>query len=183
MTIASDYTLKMATGLEEAVSPWEEKWPRPLIHGTPSFNASQIQAASIDLRLGTEVERPGLFGKHRYDMSKRGTWIWPKEFVLAHTVEYLQLPDNYGALCSGKSTIGRKGLVIENAGWVDPGFEGQLTLELYNQSWEFIHITPYMLICQIILLATDFSVDTPYGQRGRYQGQTGATSARPDIPQ
>ena len=58
--------------------------------------------------------------------------ILPGQFVLATTMEYFELPDNLTAFVEGRSSLGRMGLFIQNAGWVDPGFKGEITLELYN---------------------------------------------------
>ncbi len=58
--------------------------------------------------------------------------IPPHSFLLATTVEFIRLPANVTAFVEGRSSIGRMGLFIQNAGWVDPGFEGTITLELFN---------------------------------------------------
>ena len=58
--------------------------------------------------------------------------IPPKSFILATTREYVKIPNDLVAFVEGRSSIGRMGLFIQNAGWVDPGFEGQITLELFN---------------------------------------------------
>ena len=53
-------------------------------------------------------------------------------FLLATTMEYIEIPNYITAFVEGRSSIGRIGLFIQNAGWVDPGFKGRITLELYN---------------------------------------------------
>ena len=64
---------------------------------------------------------------------KTDSYILPgNSFVLARTREVVDLPDDLTAFVEGRSSIGRLGLFIQNAGWVDPGFRGSITLELYN---------------------------------------------------
>ena len=58
--------------------------------------------------------------------------IAPQSFLLATTNEYIKLPNHITAFVEGRSSIGRMGLFIQNAEWVDAGFEGRITLELFN---------------------------------------------------
>lgn len=102
--------------------------------------------------------------------------IPPKTFLLATTVEYFKLPSNITAFVEGRSSIGRLGLFIQNAGWVDSGFEGQITLELFNASPVGIALTPGMRIGQLVFSKMDTHPENVYC--GKYQGQTGATGSR-----
>ena len=71
--------------------------------------------------------------KTEYKTIKTDTYILlPGQFVLATTMEYFELPDDLTAFVEGRSSLGRMGLFIQNAGWVDPGFKGEITLELFN---------------------------------------------------
>ena len=101
----------------------------------------QIQPASVDIRLGTTFsvvdDTPSsvitLENEIKYKTITTDTFlIMPGQFVLATTMEYFELPDNLTAFVEGRSSLGRMGLFIQNAGWVDPGFKGEITLELYN---------------------------------------------------
>ena len=101
----------------------------------------QIQPASVDIRLGNTFsivdDTPSniitLESQINYKTITTDTYlIMPGEFVLATTMEYFELPDNLTAFVEGRSSLGRMGLFIQNAGWVDPGFKGEITLELYN---------------------------------------------------
>ena len=76
----------------------------------------------------------------------------------------------------GRSSIGRMGLFIQNAGWVDPGFCGQITLELYNANNLPIEIEAGRRICQIVFAKMDQPVESAYC--GKYQNQKGAMSSR-----
>ena len=98
----------------------------------------QIQPASVDIRLGDTfglVEDSGggiLRMQHEisYKTLQTDTYLLlPGQFVLATTMEYVALPDDLTAFVEGRSSLGRLGLFIQNAGWVDPGFEGEITLE------------------------------------------------------
>ena len=101
----------------------------------------QIQPASVDIRLGNTFsvvdDSPSgvitLGNKIEYKTIVSDTYlILPGQFVLATTMEYFELPDDLTAFVEGRSSLGRMGLFIQNAGWVDPGFKGEITLELYN---------------------------------------------------
>lgn len=100
---------------------------------------NQIQPASVDIRLGdtfSVVEDSStailtLSQKMIYKEIHADKYLLlPGQFVLATTMEYISLPDNLTAFVEGRSSLGRMGLFIQNAGWVDPGFSGEITLEL-----------------------------------------------------
>jgi dCTP deaminase len=91
-------------------------------------------------------------------------------------METVRLPDNLTAFVEGRSSIGRIGLFIQNAGWVDPGFEGQITLELYNANSLPIRLQAGRRICQLVFCRMDQASDAPY--RGKYQGQRNATGSQ-----
>jgi dCTP deaminase len=102
--------------------------------------------------------------------------LHPGEFVLGQTLEWVELPDDLVARLEGKSSLGRLGLLIHStAGYVDPGFDGTITLELSNVAKLPISIHPGMAIGQISFLQMTTPVDAPY--RGKYQGQSGPTAS------
>ena len=102
--------------------------------------------------------------------------LHPGEFVLGSTLERVALPDDLVARLEGKSSLGRLGLLIHStAGYVDPGFDGTITLELSNVAKLPISIHPGMAIGQISFLQMTTPVDAPY--RGKYQGQRGPTAS------
>ena len=102
--------------------------------------------------------------------------LHPGEFVLGSTLERVALPDDLVARLEGKSSLGRLGLLIHStAGYVDPGFDGTITLELSNVAKLPISIHPGMAIGQISFLQMTTPVDNPY--RGKYQGQRGPTAS------
>ncbi len=102
--------------------------------------------------------------------------LLPGQFVLATTMEYIALPDDLTAFVEGRSSLGRMGLFIQNAGWVDPGFRGEITLELYNANRCAIELTAGRRVGQLVLARMDAPALKPYD--GKYQGQRGATGSR-----
>lgn len=169
--ILSDLTLKaMLDSGELLVEPLDQE---------------QIQPASIDVRLGdhflkvdeNRLDVIRLDEEVRYEeITQREIIIPPNSFLLATTREYIRLPDDVTAFVEGRSSIGRIGLFIQNAGWVDPGFEGTITLELYNANRLPIRLQADRRICQLVFARMDRATPNPY--RGKYQGQRQATGSR-----
>lgn len=91
-------------------------------------------------------------------------------------MEYVELPDNLTAFVEGRSSLGRMGLFIQNAGWVDPGFRGEITLELYNANRCAIELKCGRRVGQLVFAQMDDIALNPYN--GKYQGQVGATGSR-----
>src|SRR3989440_11202364 len=108
--------------------------------------------------------------------------LHPGEFVLGSTLERVRLPDDLVARLEGKSSLGRLGLLIHStAGYVDPGWDGYLTLELSNVANLPITIYPEMKIGQISFFLLTTPADQPYGSNAagsKYQGQRGPTASR-----
>ena len=108
--------------------------------------------------------------------------LHPSEFVLGQTLESIALPDDIVARLEGKSSLGRLGLLIHStAGFVDPSWEGNLTLELSNVANLPITIYHGMPIGQISFMRMDGPVEHPYGAsevRSKYQGQAEPTPSR-----
>lgn len=100
----------------------------------------------------------------------------PGQFVLATTMEYICLPNDLTAFVEGRSSLGRMGLFIQNAGWVDPGFSGEITLELYNANRCAIELQAGRRIGQLVFAKMDQTALRPYA--GKYQRQKGATGSR-----
>lgn len=145
----------------------------------------QIQPASIDIRLGktfsiVKDSSSGIItleNKIEYETIETDTYvILPGQFVLATTMEYFELPDNLTAFVEGRSSLGRMGLFIQNAGWVDPGFKGEITLELFNANRCAIELKAGRRVGQLVFAEMDDTAMNPYN--GKYQGQKGATGSR-----
>ncbi len=157
---------------------------------------SAIQPASIDVRLGNQFR---VFVNHRHAyidvrepqadlteleviQSDEPFVLHPSEFVLASTVELVKIPNYLVARVEGKSSLGRLGLLVHaTAGFVDPGFEGRLTLELSNVSSLPIRLYANMKIGQLSFQHLTSPAEHPYGHPAlgsRYQGQDLPTASR-----
>ncbi len=108
--------------------------------------------------------------------------LHPGEFVLGSTLERIGIPDDLVGRLEGKSSLGRLGLLIHStAGFVDPGFDGNITLELSNVANLPITVYPNMKIGQISFLKMTSPAEFPYGSSSvgsKYQGQRGPTPSR-----
>lgn len=165
--------------------------------GIDPYEPGRVQPASYDLRLGDRFRRfpdppPGLVDpwdppahpEGQLLSAPDGLVLEPFGFVLGHTVERVRLPADLSARVEGRSTLGRLGLCVHaTAGYVDTGFDGQITLELSNQGPFRLLLRPGRAVCQLSLVAMDGPSDRPYGTAGvgRYQNQAGPTAARPRL--
>lgn len=149
------------------------------------IESNQIQPASIDIRLGgtfavledTESNTITMDTKIRYKTMKSNKYLlMPGQFVLATTMEYFVLPSNITAFVEGRSSLGRMGLFIQNAGWVDPGFKGEITLELFNANRCAIELTVGRRVGQLVFAKMDNEAEVPYN--GKYQRQRGVTGSK-----
>jgi dCTP deaminase len=152
------------------------------------FDEALLQPSSVDLRVAShfrvfhnnrrpyiDVREPGDDLTEVVQIPAGEAFILhPGEFVLGSTEERVALPDDLVARLEGKSSLGRLGLLIHStAGYIDPGFDGTITLELSNVARLPITIYPGMAIGQISFLQMTTPVENPY--RGKYQGQSGPT--------
>lgn len=145
-----------------------------------------IQPGSIDCRLGShflliEQDLPYLTldSKVQYrSIDATEMEIPPKSFLLATTMEFIKLPLSLSAFVEGRSSIGRMGLFIQNAGWVDAGFSGNITLELYNANPIPIRLQAGRRICQLVFCQMD--PPAKIGYNGKYLGQTRTVGSRID---
>jgi dCTP deaminase len=155
-----------------------------------------LQPASVDIRLDREFR---VFRNHRdsyIDVREpvenlteletvaddQAFVLHPGEFVLGSTLERITLPDDLVARVEGKSSLGRLGLLVHaTAGYVDPGWDGHLTMELSNVANLPIRLYFGMKIGQLSFLRLTTPAEHPYGSAGlrsKYQGQTGPTASR-----
>lgn len=154
------------------------------------FDDVLIQPSSIDVRVAAEfrvfqnsrqpyidVRRPAPDLTDLVTAAADEPFILhPGEFVLGSTLERIGIPDDLVGRLEGKSSLGRLGLLIHStAGYIDPGFNGQITLELSNVARLPITIYPGMPIGQISFLQLTTAVESPY--RGKYHGQAGPTAS------
>lgn len=151
------------------------------------FNPKNIQSASIDITLSNsfaiidskkseddKVKILDLSEPMPYRNIITDTFIlYPRRFVLASSIESVALANDIAAYVEGRSSVGRSGIFVQNAGWIDPGFSGQITLELYNAGSCGIPIHKGMRIGQLVFHEVKTPTDIPYN--GKYQFQKGAT--------
>lgn len=98
--------------------------------------------------------------------------LMPGELILSHTREYFVMPDNVMAICLGKSTYARSGIIV-NVTPLEPGWEGHVTLEIHNASKRPVVLYPGEGICQFLFLMTNRPSCTYRDRKGKYQGQKG----------
>ena len=159
------------------------------------YDAQDLQPSSVDLHLDRSFR---VFRNNRYpyidvrvdqpDLTEllkiaddEPFILHPGEFVLGQTLEWVELPDDLVARLEGRSSLGRLGLLIHStAGYVDPGWKGNLTLELSNVANLPIALYAGMRIGQISFFKMSSPVERPYGSpalRSRYQGQKEPTAS------
>ena len=144
-----------------------------------------VNPASINLRLGHTFLRPkpgqviSLGEEMEYTREEIGEdefiTINPGEFMLATTLERVVVPISAAAFVQGRSSIGRAGLTVQNAGFVDPGFPGHITLELKNDSPCAIRLYAGYPVVQLVFMEA-VDVSGPY--TGKYVNQEEATGSR-----
>lgn len=150
------------------------------------FDERRLQPNSYDMTLGNSFYVPSgtgtldvkdkEIGKYFYKVEVEDKFfVKPYSFCLATTIEWVSLPLDVVAFVEGKSSIGRLGLFIQNAGWIDSGFHGNITLELYNASPFTIVLYPGMAICQVVFART---IGVERGYCGKYCGQFGVTLSK-----
>jgi dCTP deaminase len=160
----------------DAIADWLENPPDDpqeqfIVRPTP--NLKQLResgAASLDMRLGTwfmtlprtrfthldlldemnpaDTDAVKLAKLHYVPFHKRFI-LHPKDFVLAVTLEWLRMPNKLAGYVVGRSSWGRRGLIIATAAGVHPGFTGCLTLELSNVGDVPLALVPGINICQV----------------------------------
>ena len=141
-----------------------------------------IRSSSIDLRLGRGLLIALRSGFIEYDLINSGPLQLERgDFVLGSTIENIEVPTDLVGVLVGKSTRARQGLQVESAGYVDPGWKGELTLEIVKLSPLDVVLTHGMWIAQIRFeMMTTFAA-RPYNHRAllsRYQGSKGPVPAR-----
>ena len=140
---------------------------------------TEIQPCSVDLQLAQELKT--LDGKS-IDISQDSYHLKPKEFLLGSTYEYVEIPNHLCGQVDGRSSIARMGVSIhQTGGYIDAGFNGNITLEIFNASDKEFELYMGQSICQLILHALSSECARPYGSDGlgsKYQGSEGTVRSR-----
>lgn len=155
--ILSDDSIR-ALGCRHVISPWHDE---------------NVQPASYDVCLSPYFVRADGSIEHN-DVFV----LEPGELVLASTLEYVRTPDDLVVHVEGRSSWGRLGLLTHiTAGYVDPGFEGNVTLELYNVGPHALELhtgTGSEPIAQLVFIRLDRPATEPYSdRRNKYQMSEG----------
>ncbi len=179
--ILSDHTLReeLASG-RIIIEPFDESCVQPSSIDVKLSNHFRVfrnhtsgvidVKGAVDLTEPVEIADDGVFMLH------------PGEFVLGSTLERIRVPDDLVSRIDGKSSLGRLGLIIHStAGFIDPGFDGHITLELTNIATLPITLYPLMKVGQVSFMRMTTPADNPYGKGAhgsKYQGQRGPTPSR-----
>lgn len=141
------------------------------------YNQEMLQPNSIDLTLGGELKT--INGKS-IDLTQGSYKLKPKEFLLGATGEKIHIPYDLCGHIDGKSSIGRLGVFVHiSSGFIDSGFTGNVTLEIFNASDKEFELYHGMSICQIVFEMLSSPVAKPYGQRGNhYQNSDGVVLSK-----
>ena len=146
--------------------------------GAAPYAAEQVNAASYDVRVSSHWICPT---RDPEELEAPQFKLYPGEVVLASTLEYVRIPRTVACDLKLKSTLGRLWINHSLAGWCDPGFEGNITLELQNLGPEPFTLVAGRRIAQLIFIAMESEPEVAYGEPGsssHYQGQQGTTPAR-----
>ncbi|MDO5854743.1 MAG: dCTP deaminase [Methanobrevibacter smithii] len=164
----------------------------------PLKDEQQIQPSSVDMRLGDEfkvfkvIRKPYIDPKDEDDIAEymesstvpegEAFIIHPNEFALATTQEYVKVPDDLVARVEGRSSMGRLGVTMHvTAGYVDPGFEGRITLEISNIGAMPVALYPGQRVCQLVFETMTTPAELPYGhpkRNSKYMKQLKPESSR-----
>ncbi|HZO96531.1 MAG TPA: dCTP deaminase [Gaiellaceae bacterium] len=159
------------------------------------YDEALLQPSSVDVRVDRffrvfrnnrypyiDVKEPQEELTELVEVTDEPFILHPGEFVLGSTLERVRLPGDLVARLEGKSSLGRLGLLIHStAGFIDPGFDGHVTLELSNVANLPITIYPGMKIGQVSFMELSEPAASPYGSGAigsKYQGQKGPTPSR-----
>ena len=164
----NDQQIKHRAEREKLITPYDDKFLQP--HSYDATLHSDIKVAHYDV-----IDKVKTWKAHNCYITDFE--LQPGQFALASTREYFKMPQGLVGFVQGKSSIGRNGLQIENAGLIDAGFEGAITLEFYNMApWPII-LKAGMPICQIHFTSVQSPVYKDYHKIGHYNGQRGPTNA------
>ena len=143
------------------------------------FHHDHLQPCSYDVRLSDDLKT--VRGK-QISLKHDDYVLKPNEFVLGSTIEKVKLPSTVSAFLDGKSGLGRKGIGTHiTAGFIDAGFEGNVTLEIKNNSDKQFRLSEGMLIGQLIFFELKSECMRPYGSDGlnsHYQNSVGTVLSK-----
>lgn len=138
-----------------------------------------VQPASVDLHLGNELKT---LDNKSIDISEKPYILKGNEFILGATLEYVEIPVDLVGHVDGKSSLGRLGVTAHiTAGYIDPNFKGNITLEIKNVSDESFELIGGMDFCQLVLQTLTSPCKRPYGSENltsHYQNSEGVVLSK-----
>lgn len=184
MSIKSDRWIQRMAIEQEMITPFEKVQVREasgkkvLSYGTSSYGYDVRCARSFKIftNINSAIVDPKNFDANSFvDIESDVCIIPPNSFALAHTVEYFKIPRNVLAICLGKSTYARCGIIV-NVTPLEPEWEGHVTLEFSNTTNLPAKIYANEGVAQMLFLESDEVCETSYKDRGgKYQKQRGVT--------
>ena len=166
---------------EHMIEPFE---PKISTRGGVSYGLSSY---GYDVRLGRDfkvyagaglIEPANLQEYDIISLEDQDSYVLrPGGFVLAHTVEYLRMPRDITGLVKDKSTYARCGITLQTT-VLEAGWEGQVTLEIFNNNHRPVRLCAGHGIAQIMFVRGNPCMVSYADRRGKYQGQTGVTMPR-----
>ena len=185
MTIKADRWIRAMAAEQQMIEPFvsqqvrsTEKQALTMSWGLSSYgyDVRCTRDFKIFTNINSAIVDPKNFDPRSFvDFCGDACVIPPNSFALAHTVEYFRIPDNVLALCVGKSTYARCGIIV-NVTPLNPGWEGNITLEFSNTTSLPAKIYANEGVAQVLFFESDEVCEVSYRQRrGKYQGQRGVT--------
>lgn len=158
---------------KDILERWEEIFP--YTDNLLALLQNRVQPASVDLQLDKVLKN---MAGETFNLDEKSMYVLqPGEFILGSTVEYVNIPHDLVARVEGRSSIGRLGVMVHvTAGYIDPGFNGNITLELFNCSDKPFQLNFGDCLCQIVFETLSCPCRNPYD--GKYQGDVGVACSK-----
>lgn len=183
MSIMPDHWIREQSQQNQMIEPFEEKQRAEgmISYGLSSYgyDARLSDEFMIFTNIDNAIVDPKNFDKSSFVERRTDVCVIPpNSFALARTVEYFKIPDDVLVICLGKSTYARCGLIV-NVTPLEPGWEGQVTLEISNTTPLPAKVYANEGICQFLFYKGASPCEVTYADRaGKYMGQRGVTLPR-----
>lgn len=158
---------------KDILERWEELFP--YTDNLLACLQNRVQPASVDLQLNRVLKN---IDGETFCLNEKNKYVLqPGEFILGSTIEYVNIPHDLVARVEGRSSVGRLGVMVHvTAGYIDPGFKGNITLELFNCSDKPFQLNFGDCLCQIVF--ETLSSPCLNGYDGKYQGDVGVACSK-----
>lgn len=161
---------------KDILERWEELFP--YTDNLLACLQNRVQPASVDLQLDNVLKT---IDGETFTLDEKSMYVLqPGEFILGSTIEYVTIPQYIVARVEGRSSVGRLGVMVHvTAGYIDPGFKGNITLELFNCSDKPFQLSYGDCLCQIVFETLSSPCKQPYD--GKYYGDKGVVCSRWEL--